>query len=451
MALSIEELNAVSPTTPGTDAASDVVQDRFTDMETYSEQAKDNVYTYLEELKTLFATASMPTSNIVYDFQNLQLSPSLVGLRPDPPSDSTPGDVVSPSEPSLNEVTISPTILPTYNIDDLESEANFSFTEPVYTSALNTLVRSQLTTWIGSNASGLAAGIDDDIWTRARSRQDLKHQAMYDEAENYFASRGFVLPPGALAGRLAEVAAEISRSETQLNAEITIEQARIAEEQRKANLAIIVQMEDKDKELFNAIAERAFNAAKALSEVTIAVHEAKVRSFVNRLEAIKVGVEAKKIETEVASNTNRDRVALYQAKIEKYKSDVAKELSIIETAAKVYGYRVQGYEADARAAEVDLNAQIEKYKADIQQADNQTQLSLKEAELTLRSYLGALELNIQSTQAGANVAAQIAASSLSAVSAHASLGYSVSRGRSDGVTHSTSITNNASIEEATTA
>ena len=70
------------------------------------------------------------------------------------------------------------------------------------------------------------------------------------------------------------------------------------------------------------------------------------------------------------------------------------------------------------------------YQAKIDQANNQTTLSLKEAEITIQSYLGALQLTSDAIKAGGNISAQIAASALSAVNASASLGDSVSRAAS---------------------
>ena len=73
---------------------------------------------------------------------------------------------------------------------------------------------------------------------------------------------------------------------------------------------------------------------------------------------------------------------------------------------------------------------------------------MKEAELTLQGYLGALSLTVEGQKALANVSAQLAASALSSVNASASLGDSLSRGVGMQYSHSEHLSNSSNLSES---
>ena len=139
---------------------------------------------------------------------------------------------------------------------------------------------------------------------------------------------------------------------------------------------------------------------------------------------------------------------MYTAEVEGYKVQIAAELGIVESVAKVYGFKMAGYEAEASIAVETLKAQIEAYKGQLTQSNNETQLTLKEAELTLQSYLGALALQVEAAKGTANVSAQLAASALNSVNASASLGASISVGQTENTSHATHISNAAALGES---
>ena len=138
---------------------------------------------------------------------------------------------------------------------------------------------------------------------------------------------------------------------------------------------------------------------------------------------------------------------MYAVEIEAYKVDVATELAIVKNIADVYLTKIHGYEADAKVADSLLNAQIKEYQGRIEQANNETNLSIEEAKMTLTAYLGALGLQEEGVKATGNIAAQLAASAMSAVNASASMGYSMSLGRNDGVQHSVGVSRSANLSE----
>jgi hypothetical protein len=387
--------------------------------------------TYLASLSTLFANAVMPDSDIVYDFQNITLDSDLTSNRPEAPTDEEM-HIDVPADPVMGTLaTISiPTItIPTYDLVE-PGTTELGYTEAAYNSDLQVALKIALIDFIENGGTGLGEDVEDALWERGRARQQILNERVYDEANEFFASRGYTIPAGALSGRLTEALAEQTRADAQLNFEILIEQARLARAQSEHTINASLALEGQDKEQFNAIANRTLEAAKIAVQVIVDLYNARVTAYVAKVEGSKLTVEAEKIKVDAAVAANRGIIDAFTAGIDGFKAKLAAELGIVESIAKVYGFKIAGYEADAKVAALELDAQIKVYQAKIDQANNQTTLSLKEAEMTIQSYLGALQLTSDAIKAGGNISAQIAASALGAVNASASLGDSVSRAAS---------------------
>lgn len=407
----LEEVRGVNSQTQ------DLVSERFNLAETLANDQVASAQTYLTALSSLFASAVMPSVETEYDFQDITLESNL--SRPDAPS-MTMGSISEPQLPSLDAITVPTISIPAYTLSDPTVEILYD--ESVYSSDLNDALKTVLKDFIENGGTGLGATIEDALWARARARQEILNERTYNEAEEYFASRGYTIPPGALGGRLAEALAEQTRGDAQLNYEISIEQARLARAQSEYSLKAALALEGQDKEQFNNIANRTLDYAKAAAQVILDLFNTKVQAYLRQVEGAKVATEAEKIRVDAQAIANESSVNIYRADIEKFKAKVQKEISIVEQIARVYGFTVAGYEADAKVAASNLDAQIKVYQGNIDQANNQTALTLKEAELAIQSYLGALQLTSDSIKAGGNISAQIAAAALSAVNASASLG-----------------------------
>lgn len=671
--VSVPELDAIYPAGVGDSyGAVDLVTNKFAQAQTNADAALLNANAALAVLRTLFATASMPTDvdDIDYPTHDISLDIADIPEKPDEPADLTPGvvdvptlaDIPSVDKPSLGDIsapdgptladipsTLRPTlgVLPSTDRPTLDSipsadrpisevlpsidepilevlpsadrptlgdvsgievpsivvpdsdfsdlTTSFGFSEPAYSSPLIGAVKTALQSYISDGGTGLGADVEAAIWARARARKDLENERVYNEALGYFSARGFDIPPGALGGRLTEALKEQTRADTQINYEIMIEQARLAQTNSHHALTVSVNLEGIEKDFADKVAGRAFEKAKAACDIIISTYSAKVAAYVANMEGYKIKVavadsranaqiafgnqvlarytaemegykaqitedgyvlakyatEAEIYEAQIAFGnqilakyvaeiegykaqiaegdqiltkyatetevykaqimegnqvltkytaetegyrvqiTEGDQVltkyateaeiyktqftkgnqilakyaaevegykaqvasgnqvlAKYATEMEGYKAQIAAELGIIESVAKVYGFKVAGYEAEAKVAVETLKVQIEAYKGQLIQSDNETQLTLKEAELTLQSYLGALALQSDAAKGIANVTAQVAASALNAVNASASVGASVGANYTQGLSHATHISNAASLGES---
>lgn len=419
--------------------ASNLVNERFNMAEILAAEQVDASMAYLASLSNLFATAQMPDTDIPYNFQNITLDSDIASARPEAPTDAqlTIPDVDVPVLGNINSITVPTISIPSYDLEAPPTDA-LIFNEPVYQSALHDAVKAALLDFIANGGTGLGADVEDALWERGRARQELVNERTYNEAEEYFASRGYALPPGALGGRLSEALTEQARADSQLNYEIMIEQARLARAQSEHSMNAAIALEGQDKEQFNNIANRALDYAKSAIQVIIDLYNAKLQGYIAEVEGTKIGVEAEKIKVDAAVAANEGVTDVFSAETEQYKTRLQAEISIVELVAKVYGYKISGYEADAKVAAMELDAQIRVYQANVDQARNQTELTIKEAEMLIHSYLGALQLTSDAMKTGGSISAQIAASALSAVNASASMSAGASSGLSSGYSQSDS-------------
>lgn len=419
-----------------------LVAERFELAQTYADQAIAAAEGYLASLSTLFAAAQMPETDIEYVHQDITLDSALT--RPEAPSYTIP-EIDAPIAGTLHPITVPTITIPTYTLESIVNELDYE--EPVYSSDLQDALKTVLKTFVETGGTGLGEDVEAALWARARARQEILNERTYNEAAEYFASRGYTIPPGALGGRLTEAIAEQTRADAQLNYEISIEQSRLARAQSEYSLNAALTLEGQDKEKFTAMASRTLEAAKAAAAVITDLYDLKVREFIARYEVSKIEIESEKLKADIVIAANKNTVEIYNADVEAYRAKVQNEIAVVELIAKVYGYTVAGYEADARIAALELDAQIKVYQGKIDQANNETTLSLKEAEMAIQSYLGALQLTSDSIKASGNISAQIAASALSAVNASASLGDSYAANRSVSDNYSARLDNSASLSE----
>ena len=430
-----------------TDAGA-LVSERFQHAKTLAIDQVESAKVYLESLTTLFAEAEMPSFDIDYKHQDIVLDSGIGGGRPEAPSDAalTPGHVAVPVIGTINNITVPTISIPGYTL--IAPEVELGFDEPLYQSDLQDALKIALQDFIANGGTGLGSTVEAALWARARARQALLNERTYNEAEEYYASRGYTVPPGALGGRLTEALAEQTRADALLNDEIVIKQAELARAQSEFTMQAAINLEGQDKEKFNAMANRTLEAAKVTAQVIVNLYDIKIRGYIAEMQGAKVEADIEKVRADAGIAANRSVIDEYNANVESYKTQVQQELGIVELVAKVYGFKIAGYEADAKVAALQLDAQIKVYQGKIEQTNNETTLTLKEAEMTIQSYLGALQLTADAIKAGGNISAQVAASALSAVNASASLGASQSVGWNVGHDYNYSLSNSAALSES---
>jgi hypothetical protein len=453
-------------------------------------------------------------------------------------------DLVIPPLPSLDIPSFEGT-LPIDNIDPPCSI--FEYSEAMYESTLKSIVENKLANLVTDGGTGLAEDVEAAIWERARDRLTLKNEQMYNEAEEYFASRGFNLPPGALSSKLSEIQKEQARADQQINYEILIEQARLAQTNTHFAITSVIQHEAKVMVYITNRNNRMLDAAKYVQEAAIAIFNAQVANYAKKLagyqasavvyeskvrasgliienyksqlegvkltaevqqqrmelygiqitavnalatlyrtemEAVKIQadverlklegfkskvdaytarlngivscynvyqaqiagetskvslyaeqvrayvgkVEAKKTEAdiniaEVAAKTekNKNTLELFKATILKANTVLAASVADIEARGRLYGHDVDKYKVDVSRALAEITAEVNRYQAESSHITDVAKVRLAQSEIFFKEVSRRHEMDLEKAKSGATIAAQMAASAISAVAAGAQL------------------------------
>jgi len=338
---------------------SDIVTNRFNEAREYAEASWNLASNYLAELSATLRDLSVTIPTISVDLDQVDIGSIVSDLNAQKP---TPADLsydidvfVAPAVPALEEI-------------------------PVILTDMLATIEDKLTTRLVDGSTGLGADVEAAIWARARSRQELENIRKYREVEQYYASRGFSIPPGALSGQLNELLVEFARNDSYLNNDIMVEQARLAQTNENVSLELATKY----------ALDRLLNNANII----------------------------------IASNKNK--VDNFLAQAEMYKTQITTELTRLEAVSKVYITQLEAYKTEAQVAAIEIESKIKPLELAVKQAGIAADVELKEAELNAENLQRIYGLQVEVVKAGAQVTAQLAASAMSSVNASATLGSSSS-------------------------
>ena len=329
--------------------------------------------------------------------------------------------VASPPE---DEIPVLEATEPVFNVDPPQSI--FLYEEAIYSSSLKLATESKLLDIVENGGTGLDSEVEAAIWDRALSRKQVGDLAKHDEAERYFASRGFNIPQGALVSRLTELMTERARAEDDINRDIMTEQAKLAQTNTHFAITSAIQHESAIMAYLSSVAQRALDSAKYAQEAAIAlfnagvmrynaqlqgyqtaasVYESRIRASALILEKYKLKLEG----TRLQSDIQKSRVEVYKIQIDALTSlmnlyrvemDSARIKSDIER-LKLEGYRVKvgaytarigaivsrynAYQAQISGEVAKVSVYSEQVRAHLANVEVRSDISIAEAGIKLDS------------------------------------------------------------------
>ena len=425
----------------------------------------------------------------------------------------------------------------------------FVYYEDIYSSSLSNAIKSKLLTDLQNGGRGLDETWETALYERTRERRRLEDERMYEEAEKYFSSRGWMIPPGALASRLAEVSEIITGKNDELNETILMKQLDMARETEKFTIEKIISWETQMMVHANSVANRAFEAAKATVQTAIDIYNAKITQYnaqlqtwrtvaevfktrveaaAKKLDVYRLKLEGQKLQNDIQLQelekykaelsgltilanlysaemegaklrleidnhklarfrylvdnyvaqvgaktsqfnlyqaqltgeetkvrlykeqvgafgerlnvdrlkndiematinsqiaTNQNELAKFAGEVERFKTQLTAENDKIRNEVEAYGHKRGVYETDVRVQEMDINAQLAEYNKQVEEQEKRVKILVEEANYNLKNFTDLHGLEIETAKAGANVAAQLIASSLSSMAVGARMDY----------------------------
>lgn len=353
----------------------------------------------------------LDTSGITYEAPALQVTPPSI-VNPGAPDVEYPETPIAPSitnlsvpaipeydmpnPPVIDEVSVPtppnltiPTFDSTFIEYDIPVPASFNWSESPYNSEIWATLLDKTLEGIINGGTGLDPDVEQAIFDRAKHRQLYENDKAYREVELFFSSRGFQLPPGAMAAKLQEVSQAILRENTDLNEKVMIEQAELAQKNTHFMLEMGRQAESILRDFHKSQEDRSLNTAKTLVDSSVAI----VNAYVARYNA-----QVEKYRADAAIFKERVQAALAKVELYKAEMDGAKvnaevqlvkveiykvQISAIEVVMRLYTTQLEG---------VKLKQQLEMLKVEIYKANTDVYSALINAEkLKVDVYLATSE------------------------------------------------------------
>ena len=206
--------------------------DRYENAQDYADEVKGYVTNAID---TLVANGLSSTSfddlvdNITALF-NVDDS-GISGINAVDPTDPTVSNIevgeptaTVPSRPELPDLNMDDVVYETSTLDLTSPDGvSFNYTEETYTSDLADSLENKVIYDLINGGTGLDADTEQAIWDRAQDRQTIENEKTYNEAMNFWASRGFSMPPGMLNAALVEARARIDQNNTNLNNDLLVQ------------------------------------------------------------------------------------------------------------------------------------------------------------------------------------------------------------------------------------
>lgn len=319
--------------------------------------------------------------------------------------------------------------------------------------------------------------IGDDIVTEMTlamlQKVDDDFAAKYTEVNTYFSSRGWNMPQGVMVGRMTELDRAHSVQRSSVQRDVLIKNFELSQQNFITALQTYIQYVQANNAAVANTLNTLFGALKYMYESVAIKLQAYVSLFQAEIEAYKTDTSVQ-IQIAVAMiEKNKATVEMYSAEVQAlsakigaisaYNNDLTKQL---EAGVSVYGATIQGIAASNSDMTKKYAADIQKYTAETQSAIGQSEIAIKNASNLLAAYdteakyevaraqvavsgstirVDAKKAEVQLTiekieadiknmialsgltaeiaKAAATIAAQLAASSMSAVSAGAQISY----------------------------
>ncbi len=273
---------------------------------------------------------------------------------PDAPEDPS---VTLPDDPVLN--------IPLFTAEAPEfvgqEPSGFEYHEDTYTSTLNQALVDKLIADIEASSSGIDPDVEQALYDRGLTKLHLEHDQMQSEAEGYFASKGFFMPPGALSSKLTEMASIRSRAVTDLNNDIIVQRSNLVQQNIQTIMGAGVQLEGMLKEFHSNVQNRSLEKSKAIADHGIQLYNAHV-------ERLKTDAQIYVAEAQVYSAKLQGEIA----KVEKFRALVEKakvSAEVQEMLVRIYVAKLEG-----------VKAQVEIYKTEMESAKIFTEVQVAKIE-----------------------------------------------------------------------
>ena len=387
------------------------------------------------------------TKTVVKDFTGTPppaVTPTIPNM-PNPVDPTAPkdapivGNVVIPDVPTLKDIAdpkewnINITQAPNIRIDDFIAKRpttdvkspidTFNWQEDPYTSQTLTDLVDQVANF-NTGGVGIPDIVWDAIWAKSKDREDKASLQQIVQINEEWASKGFSLPQGVQVAQVQEVQQKQFESDVNRSREMAIREADIAIENLKFAVQQGIALENLRGSWYQQTQDRMLQAAKYISELSIAVFNAKLslynahiqlyqadmEVYKTQLEAELAKLEAYKSELEgqkIIGELNLQQVQIYTSKVQALNLEIDRYSAVVnalKTSVEVDAIKIEAYKAEVQTYSEKIkaiNSQYEGYQTAMQGAKLQSDIyetNVKAFASTVQAYTAKVDAEARNTQ-----------------------------------------------------
>jgi hypothetical protein len=380
ISISIPGISAVAPSRPTT--AIDAIKNRIA-VPPPLDFATTTITTNFPELneKTIIKpTVSLPDAPTFTTELSAEKPTIAEVINANAPTESVPDKITGigtyniPSPPSVTIADFGDAI-PAYTLSVPDVE--FSYVEPIYSSALKDALGTKLLSDVENGGTGLSEEVEDAIWERTRERDKRDYDDAKDKLDSAWSGKNFSLPDGVLTELRQSLIVDARNLSTERSRDILIKQAELAQANTHFAITSSLSLEQLELNHANEVNNRALESAKSIIEFAIAFHGLKIADYNiqlerakiqaveqgSRLEAEKLRLEAYRVEmleVQAKSGLDKDRLAGYNLDLERYNNLLklfSAEQGAVATALGIEGLKIDFYKENINDHKARLDAQ----------------------------------------------------------------------------------------------
>ncbi|MFM1979866.1 MAG: hypothetical protein RLZ68_1131 [Pseudomonadota bacterium] len=272
------------------------------------------------------------------------------------------GTINLPSPPSIEFPQTLAEIDWDFVADVGDASFGFTFNDSAYTSALMDSVTAKLLHDLANGGYGIEVADEAGLWERGREREAAASQAEMQAITRDFASRGFMVPPGALFGAVEGIRAKAMAAASTLSREVALKRADLYVQNRQFTIEQVKELEVVLLNQHMAVMERVLKAAQISAQFVVDQYRARLDKAKAQADVVQLRVQS-----------FRDLVAAESSKIEVYNAQIRAELAKTE----VDKNKIDAYRAQLAGVESTVNV----YRLHVQAAEAAIQVERSKVEM----------------------------------------------------------------------
>jgi len=366
-------------------------------------------------------------------------------------------DFGSVPEPEYDDVIIPdmPTLPTVYEVDQMTlfdemsiPESELVIEDLTYVTTLSDTIETRLKAIMADGVSGLSTTVEQGIYDRAVARKTTETIAAYTETENYFAARGFSIPPGAMSGRLLEIQAQADNALTDINNDILRMQGELAFKGTWESIGRIIEFEKQKMDFFASEVSNVLAKAKARADNLMARVGLMLDARKSRLtnEAMLADDVLKRYQ--MIFDYLKTTLVKLQANVDVYKTKSQIYISSIDTGLKKWEGEVKKITTTIEAKSTDNKIQAMIAELSMKKAEISSKVYIEKYKSMNEKYAKLIDATVDAMKTVGGLYSQVASGALSAIHAGVSISSSGSAGMSSSSSYDSR--NSTSYEERRT-